>query len=369
MKRIHPYKSTISYYTLLLLCSSLLLSCKHDNLLLPKPNENIRPAADFLKNNYDFTLFYAALEYTGLADTLNEKGPFTILAPDNQAFNELGIQFPKDFTGLDKDSLRNALRYHILPRRLIRSDIPVNGVDVRYMTLAGIELYASFATYSPGNSAYPANKLYFSGSPAYRVDVPLANGVLHVLNKVMKQYPGKSVQDWLSGHAGYSMYVAGLKKFGLWDQLAGTGPFTIFAPSNKVFEEAGIYQSDIDTLDPGKYIGDRLFGIYIIYNKRYFLSDKLVFNIINSEGWYEVKARNDESIFSWSGDEGGMYPSLKPYYSMTWLAPKDPLTGQQDYSQVFGSPQDCAKMDNLCENGVIHLMTGILVRPDQAIKK
>lgn len=358
----------IAYCALFVLCTFTISSCKHADLTLPKPNDNMRPAGDFLKNNYDFSLFYAALEYTGLTETLNGKGPFTILAPYNQAFNELGIQFPDDFKRMNKDSLRQMMSYHILPRRLTEAEVPVNGVDVRYMTLAGTELYTSFATYAPGNAAYPYNKLYFGGSMAYRKDVPLANGILHVLNKVMKFYPGKTVQDWLSAHADYSIFVSGLKKFGLWDELAGAGPFTIFAPNNKAFADAGLGQSDIDTLEAGKYIGARLFGAYILYNKRYFLSDKVVFEIINSESSYNTFVRNDSSSFSLIAYEEGIYPNRIPYYLITWSSPKDP-SGNQIYQQVSGSIKDFANMDHLCENGVLHDMTGLLVKPEWAVKK
>jgi uncharacterized surface protein with fasciclin (FAS1) repeats len=370
----HPDKSLvlIVYCALFAICSVVFFSCKHADLTLPMPNENMRPAGDFLKNNYDFSLFYAALEYTGLADTLNGKGPFTVLAPDNQSFNELGIQFPEDFKRMNKDSLRQVMRYHILPRRLVQADVPVNGVDVRYMTLAGTELYTSFATYALGNTAYAYNKLYFSGSLAYRKDVPLANGILHVLNKVMKPYLGKTVQDWLSGHADYSIFVSGLKKFGLWDELAGTGPFTIFAPNNKAFADAGLGQSDIDTLNTSKYIGARLFGAYILYKKRYFLSDQIVFKIINNESFYTSFLRDDNSSLSFFCNEDGIYPNAIPYYSIVWLSSKKPLV-EFDPTQVSvtvtGSIKDFARMDHLCENGVLHDMIGLLVNPGLAVKK
>jgi len=370
----HPYKKYLlpAYCLMFFTGSILFFSCKHADLTLPKPSENLRPAADFLKNNYDFSLFYAALEYTGLTDTLNGKGPFTILAPDNQSFNELGIQFRDDFLRLNKDSLRQMMRYHILSRRLLQADVPVNGVDVRYMTLSGNELYTSLASYAPGNEAYPYNQLYFNGSLAYRKDVPLANGVLHVLNKVMKYYPGKTVQDWLSAHANYSMYVSGLKKFGLWNELAGEGPFTIFPPNNNAFADAGISQSDIDQLDPAKYIGARLFGVYILYKKRYFLSDQIVFNIINNESFYNTQVRDDNSWMSFQTNQDGIYPNNIPFYAITWSSPKDPSVPydpNQVFTTVTGSIQNSASMDHLCGNGVLHDMTGILVTPAQASKK
>lgn len=351
------HKALINYAYLLVLCA-LLGACKYDDLSVAKPNENFRLAGDFLKNNYDFSLFYAALDYTGLVSKLNETGPFTVLAPNNQAFNELGIQLPEDIRKLNRDSLRQAMSYHIIPRKLLQANLPVNGVDVRYETLADISLYVSIASFSPANSAYPVNQLYFSGSLASRKDVALANGVLHMLDKVMKQYPGKTVQDWLAARPQYSIFVSGLKKFGLWNKLAGSGPFTIFAPDNSAFADAGITQSDIDQLNPSKYLGQRLFGAYLLYNKNYFISDKTVFSIINSESRYTSIVKDDSSTFSFyvsDNDYTLMVVSVKGTYD--W------------YNQVYGNSQEsAAKLDNLCENGIVHGITGILVRPENALK-
>src|SRR5690606_3542689 len=104
---------------------------------------NLRPGADFIKNNYEMSLFSAALQKLGYTEELNSAGPFTFLVPTDLAFNELGIYRPSDFDKLDRDSLKKIIAYHILPAQLRLSDIPTNGVDVRYPTLAGPALYAS----------------------------------------------------------------------------------------------------------------------------------------------------------------------------------------------------------------------------------
>lgn len=343
--------------TCLLLLCAVQSGCKYDDLSVARPNENFRLAGDFLKNNYDFSLFYVALDYTGLTGKLNEPGPFTVLAPNNEAFNKMGIQLPGDIRKLNRDSLRQAMSYHIIPRRLLQANLPVNGVDVRYETLAGIPLYVSIASFSPGNNAYPINQLYFSGSLAYRKDVVLANGTLHALEKVMKQYPGKTIQDWLIARKDYTMFISGLKKFGFWDELAGTGPFTIFAPDNKAFTDAGITQADIDQLDPSKYIGQRLFGAYILYNKNYFMSDQVVFGIINGESFYTSTVRNDDSKFSLRMSDGEFFLALTSSKgSFDW------------YYQVNGSRESVVKTDNLCENGIVHAIPGLLMKPQNALK-
>src|ERR1700761_8385624 len=41
-----------------------------------------------LDNNPTYTNFYAALQQTGWLDTLSEPGPFTVLLPNNDAYNQ-----------------------------------------------------------------------------------------------------------------------------------------------------------------------------------------------------------------------------------------------------------------------------------------
>lgn len=339
----------------------LLTSCSHENLLIPKPNENIRPAADFIENNYDFRLFYAALEYTDLVGELNGPGPLTVLAPGDAAFNALGIRTPEDIAELDKDSLRRVLQYHVLKdRRLRLADIPTDAVDVRYETLSGDALFTSAGT--------RASQYYFDGAAVTHGDVALANGVLHVVNKLMKYHKGRTVQDYLAASPQYSLYVAGLKKFGLWDELAEAGPFTIFAPNNEAFAAHEITEEMINDFASAGYNGRRLFGAYILYGKHFFVSDKYVFSIISNEYAYSLPLKDD----TWSLTFGfqSIYPEWYVYPELSlWGPPAPPYgipprIGQVNYN---ASESHIFNYDHRCENGIVHDLYELLILPEQAI--
>lgn len=355
-KRWYPVRQYV-----LFMLSFFLFSCEHPDLTVVVPNENLRPASDFIKNNYEMTLFSAALEKVGLASTLNEKGPYTVLVPTDAAFNELGIFRPSDFDKMNLDSLKKVIQYHILPRRMLLRDIPSNGVDVRYATLAGSELYASLGSMGP-NGGTPTNELFFSGAKASRKDVILANGVLYVLDKMMKPQFDTSIQAWLAARPTYRVFVSGLKKFGLWDQLATNGPFTIFAPTNEALEEVGITEETLQTLSPEKYRADVLFGSYLIYDKHFFVSDAKVMGIIATTGGYTYQLKNNLHEMSFAAGED--YPSFILSYYLRLRADRTvtaPIIAQVSYGIR-------AKMDYLCRNGVVHDLNQGLVRPEQAIK-
>lgn len=352
-------------FNLLALASIFFLfGCEHEDFSVLQPNENIRPAGDFIKNNYDFKLFYAALAYTGLIEELNGEGPFTVLAVGDKAFNEIGIHRPSDFTRLDRDSLRRALQYHVLVnRRLMVADLPTNGVDVRYETWSGDQLYASIISFSPGGTT-PINDLYFNGSKVLRKDVILANGVLQVIDKVMKYHKGKTVKDFLQSLPQYSVYVAGLKKFGLWDELGQEGPFTIFAPNNDAFAAQGIDLDTINDINTSLYEGNRLFGAYIMYGKHYFISDREVFAAINNEFNFNIKLRNDEYWLAFQTTTE--WPDWLLKYSITLSKPNP----NNPWGDIVGTANSTtrSRFDHLCENGLVHDLEGVVILPEQAMK-
>lgn len=348
-------------YMLVALLPVVFFGCKHDELVVPDAGATYRLAGDFIKNNYDLSLFNAAMEYTGLNTTMNEDGPFTLFVPGNTAFNDLGITRAADFEKLNKDSLKAALQYHILARRLPSTDIPSNGVDVRYTNLANEQVYITYASFPVDYPQFPVNYLFINGAYASKKDVVLANGVLYVIDRVMKYTPG-TVQAWLAARSEYSVFVAGLKQFGLWDQLAGEGPFTVFAPDNTALENAGITMESLPTLTTDRYIGARLFGVYVLPKKRFFLTDFPAFATIYSDGGITATIANDTYQYILSATKN--YINGATEYIFSYQDPARPFLGT--LRSVAGNTS--RRNDNLTDNGVVHYLPQVLILPDEAKK-
>lgn len=357
-------KANLSLKTLFCYLPALLLlflnGCKNDDLEVVKVNENVRSGADFIKNNYQLTLFSAAIEKAGMFDQLNGAGPFTFLAPSDAAFNAIGILRASDFDKMNRDSLKSLVQRHILTRRVLLQDIPVNGIDIRYTTLAGTQVYASLASYFRGDVNQPLNYLYYNGAYVARKDVQLANGSLQLLNKVMK-YDSGTVQDWLNSHAQYSIFVAGLKKFGLWNKLATAGPYTVFAPTNTAFESAGLTAAVVEALVPAEYDGNRLFGGYILNDKHFFISDVQVFSYFGNQGTYLKELENDV----WCTELSATQANDKTLgYS---LRLKKARTGFS-YTSKTGGNNSMASTDYLTDNGLVHSSNGVIALPGETRK-
>ncbi len=194
--------------------------------------------------------------------------------------------------------------------------------------------------------------------------------------------------------------MAGLKKFGLWEELSTTGPFTIFAPQNQYLAEYGITEESIAAMDASQYNGDLLFGAYIMYGKHYFILDGCFFNWTEGQAWYVAPLRHDSEYYQ-------LFMNLAQYNYYTLLSYQNPSTtlytlavSKQTYpygyymgtsspqasvlytfnlenflgksSQVYGylgtnGGTAPAWNDNLCENGLVHDLQGVLVLPEEAL--
>lgn len=246
------------YYTLSCLCFFFLLlitGCKKDDLTPPRETAPARAMGEFIHNNYDLSLFAAALRKAGLMDSLNLPGPFTCFAPDNKAFNDIGITSPRDFDAMNPDSLRLLVRYHVIKDRKYISEFPLQ-MGNKYVTLAGVEVFVSpsnvlNATYTP-----PENRLvYVNGAMVYEApkrNVALSNGVIHIIRKPLN-YKQATIQDYLLADTSLSVFVTVMKRCRLWDGLKEKGPFTVFVPDNEAFRKYNITADSAARLDPERY--------------------------------------------------------------------------------------------------------------------
>ena len=76
-----------------------------------------------LSTDRRFTLFYAALCKTGLAETLAAFGPFTVCAPTDEAFRRLSPEILEQLLEGTDGQLKRVLLYHILFGMLTCRDI------------------------------------------------------------------------------------------------------------------------------------------------------------------------------------------------------------------------------------------------------
>ena len=136
-------------------------------------------------NSKDHTTLVAAVKAAGLVETLQGKGPFTVFAPTNAAFDKL----PKGTVETllkpeNKKMLQTILTYHVVAGKM-------NAADIAKAIKVG-KGKATLKTVSGGTLTawMKGRKLYITDEKGAMAKVTIAdvnqsNGVIHVVNSVL----------------------------------------------------------------------------------------------------------------------------------------------------------------------------------------
>jgi len=120
-----------------------------------------------------FETLVAAVQAAGLVDTLKGEGPFTVFAPTDEAFAALPEGTVESLLEEEnRDQLVSILTYHVIPGRVMSSDIAGQTLSVE--TVQGMEL-AIDAT----------DGVRVGEATVVTADVEASNGVIHVIDTVL----------------------------------------------------------------------------------------------------------------------------------------------------------------------------------------
>ena len=140
---------------------------------------------DNAMNSADHTTLVAAVKAAGLVDTLNGKGPFTVFAPTNTAFNQLPAGTVDNLLKPEnRTMLTRILTYHVVAgkfdsKALARLIAKGKGT-ASLKTVSGDTLWAMM---DGGNIVLRDEK--GGTSTVTTADVYQSNGVIHVVNMVL----------------------------------------------------------------------------------------------------------------------------------------------------------------------------------------
>ena len=140
-----------------------------DAVILPVDGTIVDVAAA----NGSFNTLVAAVKAAGLVETLSGKGPFTVLAPTDEAFAKVPAA-TLEALGKDKAALRNVLLYHVVAGKVMAADVvkldgkgakTVQGAEAKVMLMGGTVML---------NNAH-----------VVKTDIVTKNGVIHVIDAVI----------------------------------------------------------------------------------------------------------------------------------------------------------------------------------------
>ncbi|MEL7339472.1 MAG: fasciclin domain-containing protein, partial [Bacteroidota bacterium] len=198
-----------------------------------EPTEDPDPKSivELAQETDDLSTLVAALQQTNLAAELEKAGPFTVFAPNNDAFQDL-LDSNDDWNTLsdiDNDILSEVLLFHVFGGEVMESDL--TDTYIKSSTLGPNDEFVDLQVEVTGG-------VNFNGAAApLETDIEAGNGIIHIINKVM--LPPNVVDKALNNDA-FSSLVAALTRSDLQTKfveiLSGDGPFTVFAPTNDAFQ-------------------------------------------------------------------------------------------------------------------------------------
>ena len=366
--------------------TSLLLvlgSCKKPDFNTEPPVGSIGTINNYLSNNFDLSLFAAAVKKVGLADSLDKTGSaFTVWAPNNAALNKEGILNVSDFDKWKPDSLLQFVKTHITRGKLFYNTIPQAG-DNKYKNLNGDDLYLSntyniyFGQYFFIDGVFVQPTSTLGSTAALSFGSTQLNGVVYSITSSIK-INHLSVRDFLASRSDLSILVAGLKKFGQWDKLDGNGPYTILAPQDSAFAKYDITADAISHMNPVAY-DPVLFGSYYLTPNHLYLLDVAQYNrntyvpfntispdfkvilTVNSLGSNNMSAALVKGVTN-AGIEQVFGPgNLGSTFLHEQLPPNV-------YTIDYNHPPYGNYVNYNCLNGVVHLLSQPMVLPSEVIK-
>jgi len=231
----------LRYFTALT-ATALLAACGSDNHE-PTPAAPVSILAT-AQATADLSSLVAAVQFASdnndLVNLLGSAGTLTVFAPTNAAFDKLAqtltgnanARGPDILVPANKALVKAVLQYHVLTSVVKAADIPFG----KAITPAGggffkIDVVAAKPVITDGRN----RKANITAT-----DITASNGIVHLIDAVLLPADKTIVQTAIASAPEFTSLVAALQFASndgdLVTTLSGTGPFTVFAPTNAAFD-------------------------------------------------------------------------------------------------------------------------------------
>ena len=121
-----------------------------------------------------FQTLVTAVSAAGLVEVLKGDGPFTVFAPTDEAFSKLpGGTIESLLKPENIEQLVSVLTYHVIPGKVLSSDIPMGSTQVSSVQGSAVMIKKSGGTVSVNQAT------------VVQADVEATNGVIHIIDEVI----------------------------------------------------------------------------------------------------------------------------------------------------------------------------------------
>ena len=195
----------------------------------PHPTTNIVQTA---QANAQFSILVEAVTAAGLGETLSGAGPFTVLAPTNDAFAKLLTELNINKAALlaNKPLLTAVLTYHVVPSQVLKAQVPLGkAIKTVQGDIFKVDAKGADLVITDGRNR---------NAKITATDILTTNGVIHQIDTVLLPADKTIVQTAQALAPEFSILVEAVVAANLAGTLNGAGPYTVFAPTNAAFAAA-----------------------------------------------------------------------------------------------------------------------------------
>ena len=180
-----------------------------------------------------FKTLVAAVQAAELVDVLKGDGPFTVLAPSDEAFAKLPEGTVAELVKPEnREKLTAILTFHVIPGKVLAKDALAAG--------GGASVNGQRV-----DCELDGGQIMLDGAKLVTADIECDNGVIHIIDQVIM--PVDATIPAVAKKAGtFNTLLAAATAAGLVETLSGEGPLTVFAPTDEAF--AKLPEGTVETL-------------------------------------------------------------------------------------------------------------------------
>ncbi len=174
MKKTIEIIKTVLIFSLLVFFTQEVYSTVFDskNMDAETSNSNSRNIVEIVESTPDLSTFLQALNASGLTQTLEATGPFTVFAPSNDAFAAMPKSTLQDLLKKEnKTKLANILKNHITNGNLSSVSLNTGNINTLGSKPLHIEVHGSQIT--------------VDGAIVVESDLTGSNGSIHIIDTVL----------------------------------------------------------------------------------------------------------------------------------------------------------------------------------------
>lgn len=289
-----------------------------------KDDDDPKNLVELAQATADLSTLVEAVNYADLGSVLsNESEKYTVFAPTNAAFtallSSLGVS---KLTDLDKATVKQLLLYHVVPGSVKSTDL----TDGYVKTAATFGSTTSALSLLVGTSP---NVTLNKDVKVTTANVEASNGIVHIVDKVIAL---PTVVTHALNNPNFSTLVAALTRPDLGVDyvtlLSGTGPFTVFAPTNAAFTAllTELSASSLNDIDAAT------------------LNAVLQYHVVNGANVLSTQLTDEQEVTTFGG---GKF--------------KVDLTGGAKIVDAQGRISNIAVVDVQANNGVVHAIDKVIL--------